>query len=94
MDSDAIREGMTVYDVEMPEYTVLEVIEKPASEVVASEEVTERGHVVYEEQTVAERHPSYPETDFVVRLQRGADGRELLFPVSRIVSDSDELFDD
>lgn len=83
----SVSEGERVYDVETSVYTVIEVIDKAAADVIAREEVTERGHVIYESKTVAEMNPDYPEDDRVVRLERIDNGRELLWPISRVTDD-------
>ena len=83
-----ISKGDSVYDSEIVSYTVLEILNTTAAETIAKEEVTERGHTIYEEKTVAELHPEYPPDDIVVRLKREDTGRELLWPVSRIQHNS------
>lgn len=90
MSNDAFEEGERVYDKETSSYTVVEVLDEVASEVVANEEVTERGYTMYEEQTVADMNPSYPEDDTVVRVKQDSTGNELLWPRSRVVEDIEE----
>lgn len=84
---NSISAGDTVLDTETPVYEVLEVIERPASEVEALPEVKERGHTIHESQTVAERNPSYPADDIVVRLSREGRDRDILWPISRVTTE-------
>lgn len=88
-DSNSLTRGQRVYDVETSVYTVVEVLDDFASEVVSREEVTDRGHVIYEEQTVADLNPEYPADDIVVRVQRVNSDREILWPISRVTRDID-----
>lgn len=86
-----VSTGQTVYDENTPVYEVVEVLDEIASEVIAKEEVQERGHTIYEEQTVAELNSSYPADDVVVRVKRKDTGRETLWPISRIAINVEEL---
>lgn len=94
MVDHTISAGEEVYDKEISSYTVVEVIERPASEVEALPEVKERGHTIYESQTVAERNPDYPADDWVVRLTRDGRDRDILWPMSRVTVDGMEAISD
>lgn len=67
-----LEEGQRVYDAETPVFDVVSVLDSVASEVVAREEVTDRGHTIYSEMTVADLYPSYPEDDRVVKVMNVA----------------------
>lgn len=60
---------------------------------MAKPEEKERGHVIYEEKTVADLNASYPEDDTVVKVQREPDGRVLLWPISRVTDDIEDAFE-
>lgn len=92
-DDNSLAEGQRVYDVETSVYTVVEVLDEQADDVIAREEVKERGHVIYEERTVADQNPNYPVDDTVVRLERAGDGAEMLWPISRVVEEVDAAID-
>lgn len=79
-----LEEGQRVYDAETPVFDVVSVLDSVASEVVAREEVTDRGHTIYSEMTVADLYPSYPEDDRVVKVMNVANGNESLWPISRV----------
>jgi len=86
-----LSSGQEVYDANTPSYEIVEVLDVVASEMIAKEEVKERGHTIYEERTVAEMNESYPADDIVVRLKRKDTGREVLWPISRVVTDVSEI---
>lgn len=86
----SITTGDMVVDTETPVYEVIEVIERPASEVEALPEVRERGHTIHKSQTVAERNPAYPPDDIVVRLHRAGQERDILWPISRVTTEGVE----
>lgn len=87
VDAESLQSGERVFDKEISAYRVVEVLDKIASEVIAKEEVTDRGHTIYQEKTVADLNSSYPADDVVIRVERESDGRELLWPVSRVTDE-------
>jgi len=84
VSKDSLTEGEEVFDSDSWSFTVVEVLEDSvASEYVVKEERKERGHVIYEEKTVADFNPEYPADDIVVKVERN-DGKMLFWPISRI----------
>lgn len=86
-----LNRGDRVYDSTTPAYEVIELLDAVAKDVVAKEEKKDRGHVIYEEKTVADLNSQFPETDQVVRVRRLDTGREVLWPISRVAHDVSEL---
>lgn len=85
---ERLDEGTEVYDRNDTSYVVVAVTDKKASEYIVNEEVTERGHTIYEEQTVADVNPEYPDDDIVVKI-RPTDGEKTIpVPVSRIANNA------
>jgi hypothetical protein len=87
-----VEEGQIVYDRNQSEYRVIDVIEQPAKNVTVNPEVKERGHTIYEEKTVADLNPEYPEDDIVIKLERKDAEKTVYFPVSRIAVDHRDIF--
>lgn len=93
MDRDSITEGERVYDKESVSYEVVEVLDEIASEVVAKPEKKDRGHVIYQEKTVADLNQSYPSDDIVVKVRRDDGGGTRLWPISRVAVEMEDAFD-
>ena len=54
--------------------------------------MVDRGHVVYDEKTVADLNKDFPDDDRVVKLRvSGEDDKVRYFPVSRIALDSNHV---
>lgn len=83
-DISRLDEGTKVYDREDTYYVVVEVTNEIASEYIAKEEVVDRGHTIYEEKTVADLNPEYPDDDKVVIVRPSDGDREIPVPVSRL----------
>lgn len=83
-DISRLDEGTKVYDREDTYYVVVEVTNEIASEHIAKEEVVDRDHTIYEEKTVADLNPEYPDDDTVVIVRPSNGDREIPVPVSRL----------
>lgn len=93
LETDDIQLGETVYDRTEDSYEVLEVIDERADEFVVKPETVDRGHVIYEEKTVADLNKDFPADDKVVKVKvNEEDGRVRYFPVSRIALEPDHVF--
>lgn len=88
-----ISAGDTVYDKETNVYEVVEITEEIAQDYIASEKVMDRGHTIYQEQTVADRNPDYPEDDIVVIISPKNEDRKIPVPISRITDNVFESVD-
>lgn len=94
LNIDDIEEGETVYDRKENSYQIVEVIDKRADEFVVKPEKKDRGHVIYEEKTVADLNQDFPADDRVVKVEvEGDEDRIRHFPISRIALDTDHVFD-
>ena len=93
LDIDDVEVGDTVYDRTENSYEIVEVINERADEFVVKPETVDRGHVIYEERTVADLNQEFPNHDRVIKVRvKGNDDRKRYFPVSRLVLDPDYVF--